>query len=95
MLSPLTKCRRRISAIISMNNTPETPTQKPEFYAYQGGNFWTLFTPRTWKVLHAVLQQCLVDGSFCPLPQQLRAWHIDAAQEPSTASVSNNLAGDP
>jgi len=29
----------------------------------------------------------MVDGSFCPLPQQLRVWHIDAAQEPSTASV--------
>ena len=39
-----------------MNNTPETPAQKPEFYTYRGGNFWTLFTPRTWKVLHAVLQ---------------------------------------
>ena len=38
-----------------MNNTPETPAQKPEFYTYRGGNFWTLFTPRTWKVLHAVL----------------------------------------
>ena len=23
----------------------------------QGGNFWTLITPETWKVLHAVLQQ--------------------------------------
>lgn len=26
-------------------------------FAYiQGGNFWTLFTPEIWKVLHAVLQ---------------------------------------
>ena len=23
----------------------------------QGGNYWTLFTPGIWKVLHAVLQR--------------------------------------
>ncbi len=27
----------------------------------QGGNYWTLFTPGIWKVLHAVFHGC--DGS--------------------------------
>ena len=45
-----------------MNNTPETPTQKPDDRMDQGGNYWTLFTPRIWKVLHAVLQSKLPAG---------------------------------
>ena len=56
MLSLLTKRRRRISAIISMNNTPDSPAQMPDDRTDQGGNYWTLFTPGIWKDLHAVLQ---------------------------------------
>ena len=40
----------------SMDNTPDSPAKTPEGYTTQGGNFWTLITPETWKVLHAVLQ---------------------------------------
>ncbi len=39
----------------SMDNTPDSPAKTPEGYTTQGGNFWTLITPETWKVLHAVL----------------------------------------
>jgi hypothetical protein len=39
-----------------MDNTPDSPAKTPEGYTTQGGNFWTLITPETWKVLHAVLQ---------------------------------------
>jgi hypothetical protein len=28
----------------------------PDDRTTQGGNYWTLFTPGIWKVLHAVLQ---------------------------------------
>jgi hypothetical protein len=56
MLSLLTKWRRRISAIISINNTPDSPAKPPDDRTDQGGNYWTLFTPGIWKVLHAVLQ---------------------------------------
>ena len=28
----------------------------PDDRTDQGGNYWTLFTPRIWKVLHAILQ---------------------------------------
>ena len=31
---------------------------------HQGGNYWTLFTPGIWKVLHAVLQAPLLDDFF-------------------------------
>jgi hypothetical protein len=37
----------------------------------------------------------MVDGSSAHSLQQPRAWHIDAAQGPSTASVSNKPCGDP
>jgi len=30
----------------------------------QGGNYWTLFTPGIWKVLHAVLQLCQANLQF-------------------------------
>jgi transposase len=39
-----------------MNNTPDSPAKPPDDRTGQGGNYWTLFTPGTWKVLHAVLQ---------------------------------------
>src|SRR4051794_31198185 len=38
-----------------MNNTPDSPAKTPDDRMDQGGNYWTLFTPRIWKVLHAVL----------------------------------------
>src|SRR5208283_1571441 len=38
-----------------MNNTPDSPAKPPDDCTYQGGNYWTLFTPGIWKVLHAVL----------------------------------------
>jgi hypothetical protein len=34
----------------------------------QGGNYWTLFTPRIWKVLHAVLQFRLAQSDAYKLP---------------------------
>jgi len=40
-----------------MDNTPDSPAKTPEGYTTQGGNFWTLITPETWKVLHAVLHR--------------------------------------
>jgi hypothetical protein len=39
-----------------MNNTPDSPAKPPDDRMDQGGNYWTLFTPGIWKVLHAVLQ---------------------------------------
>src|SRR3954453_8726359 len=39
-----------------MNNTPDSPAKTPDDRMDQGGNYWTLFTPRIWKVLHAVLE---------------------------------------
>jgi hypothetical protein len=38
-----------------MSNTPDSPAQTPDDRMIQGGNYWTLFTPGIWKVLHAVL----------------------------------------
>ena len=55
--------RSRISAIISMNNTPNSPAQMPDDCTDQGGNYRTLFTPGIWKDLHAVLQTAIVVGS--------------------------------
>jgi hypothetical protein len=40
-----------------MNNTPDSPAKPPDDRMDQGGNYWTLFTPGIWKVLHAVLQR--------------------------------------
>jgi hypothetical protein len=40
-----------------MNNTPDSPAKTPDDRTDQGGNYWTLFTPGIWKVLHAVLQR--------------------------------------
>ncbi|MFL5254656.1 MAG: MnhB domain-containing protein [Rhodopila sp.] len=39
-----------------MNNTPDSPAKPPDDRMDQGGNYWTLFTPGIWKVLHAVLE---------------------------------------
>jgi hypothetical protein len=39
-----------------MNNTPDSPAKPPDDRMDQGGNYWALFTPGIWKVLHAVLQ---------------------------------------
>ncbi len=52
----------------SMDNTPDSPAKTPEGYTTQGGNFWTLITPEIWKVLHAVLQRYLDDGSLRVVP---------------------------
>jgi hypothetical protein len=38
-----------------MNNTPDSPAKPPDDRMDQGGNYWALFTPGIWKVLHAVL----------------------------------------
>jgi hypothetical protein len=40
---------------MSISNTPDSPAQKLDDRMSRGGNFWTLFTPGIWKVLHAVL----------------------------------------
>jgi hypothetical protein len=39
-----------------MNNTPDSPAQTLDDRMNQGGNYWTLFTPGIWKLLHAVSQ---------------------------------------
>ena len=38
----------------SMDNTPDSPAETPDGCTPRGGNYWTLFTPEIWKVLHAV-----------------------------------------
>jgi hypothetical protein len=38
-----------------MNNTPDSPAKPPDDRTDQSGNYWTLFTPGIWIVLHAVL----------------------------------------
>jgi hypothetical protein len=46
-----------------MCNTPDAPAKKPDDRMNQGGNYWTLFTPGIWKVLHAVFHKlCAVAG---------------------------------
>ncbi|MDZ4317076.1 MAG: hypothetical protein U0989_20220, partial [Azonexus sp.] len=45
----------RISAMTSMDNTPDSPAKTPVGYTTRSGNYWTLITPEIWKVLHAVL----------------------------------------
>ncbi len=45
-----------------MRNTPDTPAKKPDDRMIRGGNYWTLFTPGIWKVLHAVCHACHVKG---------------------------------
>jgi hypothetical protein len=47
-----------------MNNTPDSPAKTPDDRTDQGGNYWTLFTPGIWKVLHAVLQIRLPIGTL-------------------------------
>jgi hypothetical protein len=48
-----------------MTNAPESPAQRPDDRMILGGNFWTLFTPRIWKVLHAVLHvSCHREGEL-------------------------------
>jgi hypothetical protein len=42
-----------------MSNTPDSPAKMPDDRTTQGGNYWTLFTPGIWKVLHAVLHKSL------------------------------------
>ena len=37
----------------------------------RGGNYWTLFTPGIWKLLHAVLHTLLFAISFDPLTQHI------------------------
>jgi hypothetical protein len=44
-----------------MNNTPDSPAKTPDDRTDQGGNYWTLFTPGIWKVLHAVLHAAFLD----------------------------------
>jgi hypothetical protein len=39
-----------------MSSTPDSPAKMPDDRTTQGGNYWTLFTPGIWKLLHAVLQ---------------------------------------
>jgi hypothetical protein len=53
-----------------MNNTPDSPAKPPDDRMDQGGNYWALFTPGIWKVLHAVLHfvaielACKMAGHF-------------------------------
>jgi hypothetical protein len=42
-----------------MCNTQDAPAKKPDDRMNQGGNYWTLFTPGIWKVLHAVFHSFL------------------------------------
>src|SRR3990167_4399659 len=77
MLSPLTKCRRRISAMMSIDNTPDSPAKRPDGCTHRGGNYWTLFTPGIWKVFHAVSH---TDGAGAVLEAEWRATVLAHAQ---------------
>jgi hypothetical protein len=50
-----------------MCNTPDAPAKKPDDRMNQGGNYWTLFTPGIWKVLHAVFHVAGLMDHRCPL----------------------------
>jgi hypothetical protein len=56
-----------------MNNTPDSPAKPPDDRTDQGGNYWTLFTPGIWKVLHAVLQfeHLIADEALIDATQRL------------------------
>jgi hypothetical protein len=44
----------------------------------QGGNYWTLFTPGIWKVLHAVLHiDDLDDLSGCSQPGAISPLYLN------------------
>jgi hypothetical protein len=46
-----------------MSSTPDSPAKMPDDRTTQGRNYWTLFIPGIWKLLHAVLQPVSV---ICP-----------------------------
>src|ERR1700722_3934019 len=56
-----------------MNNTPDSPAKPPDDRTDQGGNYWTLFTPGIWKVLHAVLHNWLSHCRSIPGLDELQA----------------------
>ena len=81
----------------SMDNTPDSPAKTPEGYTTQGGNFWTLITPETWKVLHAVLQDAVIldELGYLPFPEAGGAllFHlISQLYERTSLIVTTNLA---
>lgn len=43
--------------MMSMDNTLGFSGKIPDVYTNRGGNYWTLFTPETWKVLRTYLQE--------------------------------------
>jgi len=47
-----------------MINTPDSPAQMLDDRMILGGNFWTLFTPGIWKLLHAVLHVLGLDRVY-------------------------------
>src|SRR3954453_9928056 len=67
---------------MSMNNTPDSPAKTPDDCTDQGGNYWTLFIPGIWKVLHAVLDSVAPSGVESEMSDGLRdlAW-LHAAVE--------------
>jgi transposase len=46
-----------------MSSTPDSPAKMPDDRTTQGGNYWTLFTPEIWKLLHAVLHAIRAAGA--------------------------------
>jgi hypothetical protein len=66
-----------------MCNTPDAPAKKPDDRMNQGGNYWTLFTPGIWKVLHAVFQrEDLIDPfqvAGAPIQERLLQWRLPKA----------------
>ena len=60
----------------SMDNTPDSPAKTPEGYTTQGGNFWTLITPETWKVLHAVLHSNFAGWDIATAQMAARSRHF-------------------
>lgn len=59
----------------------------------QGGNYWTLFTPGIWKVLHAVLHIGLIKAEELPMAQRRQhpAFDLLDAQLNGSFGISRQL----
>ncbi|MBP8263631.1 MAG: hypothetical protein KAX52_07965, partial [Pseudomonas sp.] len=51
--------------MMSMDNTPGFSGKAPDGCTTRGGNYWTLITPGTWKVLHADLHYETIKPRNC------------------------------
>jgi hypothetical protein len=61
--------------------TPDSPAKTPDGCTPRSGNYWTLFTPAIWKVLHAVSQIEDADAIDDDVAESLE-WVPDDWQKP-------------